>query len=269
MPFVRRVPVPGLRSNQDRIQSLRRVYSLADAHTVPNLSGNHLVCRLDPVCRLIHSFRDDELADVPAFFAEHVHEHSKREARRMMDLHYDLASMRSVIPLAMRTSDAASPASKYVSVHRCSWRHCSEAFYNEERLNEHVVHEHLQLSVGAYCPLCVALLAVQVEVTKFDADFHHQPSSLGNPSASPQDMVPIMLTVIDKPTRSAMVPRGTQLNNASLDNCPSLLDILQGILLEHYEGGTCGTLEEMRLSTLVEGKMARIEDWRSKANVRD
>ncbi|TRM56729.1 hypothetical protein BD626DRAFT_517911 [Schizophyllum amplum] len=164
----------------------------------------------------------------------------------MRALNYDPASMRSVIPARWVPRTSSFPNA--ISVHRCGWRDCGGAFYDEERLFEHVVREHLHLSVGAYCPVCATLLAVQVQVTESDADLYGPSTSTRN---NPQDMVPIIFTVIGGPTRRAMIPR---------DAC---------ILLDHYEAGRCEALEEVRLSTLEEGQVARIEDWRSKTTVRD
>lgn len=262
---VRRVLVPNLRSTKDRIRTLRWIYSLPDAHIVPTCADNHLVCRLDPNCNWINKFRDGERAHAPALFAEHVREHVRTEARTMRALNYDPASMRSVIPRAVGAPRTSSFPNA-ISVHRCGWRDCGGAFYDEERLIEHVVREHLHLSVGAYCPVCATLLAVQVQVTESDADLYGPSTSTRN---NPQDMVPIIFTVIGGPTRRAMIPRDAVLGNSSLNACYPLMDMLQCILLDHYEAGRCEALEEVRLSTLEEGQVARIEDWRSKTTVRD
>ncbi|TRM56715.1 hypothetical protein BD626DRAFT_635474 [Schizophyllum amplum] len=263
MPAAPHVSVSGSLSNKDRIKSLRTMYKLSDTDTVPATSGNHLVCRLSPTCEWIHRFRDDERATAPGLFIDHIREHVREEARHLRDLHHVPHALRGAIPLGVPNAIRAPAFPTATSLHRCSWHHCGQAFYKEERLINHIVQEHLRLSTGVYCPLCAVLIAVQVS-----ADAHDQPDAGNNG----QDMLPPVFAFIGgqkRTLKTVIFPGNIRLSDAPLTKDHPVLVALQDILLEHYEAAKCDTLRWMRITTLKEDKMSRIEAWRDKTNARD
>ncbi|TRM58455.1 hypothetical protein BD626DRAFT_586112 [Schizophyllum amplum] len=152
----------GFLSVEARIASLRAVFNLPDAHIVPVLVGNHLLCRLDPACGWLCKFENASAA--PAIFEEHIRTHVEADARYLRELRYSGPSMPGVLPIT--------------AVRTCTWRGCGQNFQGGERLVEHIMHVHGDIAVATHCPLCVALIGVatreEMESASMNDDRHRQ-----------------------------------------------------------------------------------------------
>ncbi|TRM57997.1 hypothetical protein BD626DRAFT_634371 [Schizophyllum amplum] len=257
-----------------RINSLRAVYNLADAHTVPNLVGNHLTCRFQPGCNWVGRRPDEKRAK--ADFEAHIRMHTQ-ETSRQRDLHCATTSTQRGASLMPNT--AMVPSFTGTVMNFCSWRDCGQSFHVPDHLIRHVMQEHMHSVAGVYCPLCGNLIALEIDsklsarlamtmahnnnIAYTDPNAYVVPRTHGN-NSSRQNVLAVFVSQVDGRTYTATVPRGTQVNIASVTEGHPLQIMLQSILLTHYEGAKCAALGRGQVETV--DTMARIHEWRKETH---